>query len=340
MRPLRFAIRSRIFTSGLLAGWIASGSMVFGQAPAAQNASPAAASAPTTHELAPGDLLRVINAGAALHKRDMSLAHLAKGTRIEISKIRPGWIGGYALVGDQRVPGWVQSTDLGPTPTEEEIEAAITQLTNLGIQIEKKANGLCQKASGEDARITDEDLELFQPLVDLEEIDLSGSAITGAGLGQLATLTGLERLHLDNTAVDDAGLKEVSKMTGLTGLSLSETKITDQGLEQLKQLKRLKVLNLGDTEITDQGLAHLAELKGVETLTLSRTKITGTGFTHLQDFQDLITLNLDGCPLAADTLKNFSKLTKIRILRMHHTTAPQEDIDALEEAVDGLAIFN
>lgn len=298
-------------------------------------------SAPKPAESKPGsmEIMRVVTAGAALHKPDKSIENLGRGTRVEVSKVRDNWIGGYALVGETRVPGWILKKDLQAVPNQAAIEAAVAQLTKLGVAIERDADNLPHSANCEAAKLTDKDLTAFEPLVDLIEIDLSGTGITSAGLKSLSKLTGLERLHLDKTAVDDAGLESLAPLVNLTGLSLSETKITDEGLKHLAGMKQIRVLNLGDTPITDEGLAYLAGMKGMETLTLSRTNIAGKGFSHFQEFQDLITLNLDGCGLGPKALDNFQKLGKIRILRMYDALVPEEDVDALEKAVDGLAIF-
>ena len=298
-----------------------------------------AESKPAESKPAAAEVMRVVTAGAALHKPDKSIENLGRGTRIEVSKVRDAWIGGYALVGKARVPGWILKQDLQAVPDQAAIEAAVAQLTALGVAFERDADNLPHAATCEGAKLTDKDLTAFQPLVDLLELDLSGTAITGAGLKSIAGLIGLERLHLDQTAVDDEGLESLAALVNLTGLSLSETKITDAGLKHLAGMKQIRVLNLGDTPITDQGLAYLAGMKGIETLTLSRTNIAGKGFSHFQDFQDLITLNLDGCGLGPKALNNFHKLGKIRILRMYDALVPEEDVDALEKAVDGLAIF-
>lgn len=314
------------------------------------NGNIAAAQTPSVARVAPqnkqaqpkppaAEVLRVVVAGATLHKPDKSVENLGRGTRIEVSKVRDGWIGGYALVGETRVPGWILKADLQAVPHRAAIEAAVTKLTALGVAIERDAHDLPHSATCEDAQLSDKDLAAFKPLVDLIELDLSGTGISGAGLKSLAGLTGLERLHLDQTAIDDDGLQSLASLVNLTGLSLSETKITDEGLKHLAGMKQLKVLNLSDTAITDAGLAHLAGMKGMETLTLSRTNISGKGFSHFQDFQDLITLNLDGCGLGPKALDHFHKLGKIRILRMYDALVPEEDVDALEKAVDGLAIF-
>lgn len=308
-------------------------SFIFAQAPAT------ALQSQRVIELSPGDLLRVIKAGAEVHKRDKSVMNVAVGTRVEVSKVRGDWIGGFVQVGEQPVPGWILKADLALAPDPKEIEVSVEALTQLGVTIEKDAAGLPHTAAGEDASLTDEDLNLFLPLVDLQEIDLSGTEITGSGLTHMSGLVGLQRLYLDGAGLTDVGLAAIGKLNGLTGLSVSETEITDAGLAHLKNLKKLKVLNLGDTGITDKGLLEIAGLKGIETLTLSRTRITGTGFEQMQDFQDLITLNLDGCQLKAGTLQNFKDLKKIRIMRMYDATAPEEDIEVLEEEVGGLAIF-
>ena len=310
--------------------------MALAQSPAATKPAPAKAPAEKPQ---PVVTMRVVTPGAALHKPDKSIMNLGRGTRLTVSKIRDAWIGGYALVGKERVAGWILRADLQPAPSDATVEAAVAKLAELGVTFERDAQGRPYSATDEEAKLTDADLVAFKPLVDLSELDLSNASITGAGLKEIAALAGLERLHLDNTAIDDDSLQSLAGLKQLTGLSLSDTKITDAGLKHLAGLKQIKVLNLANTPITDAGLAHLKDMQGMETLSLSSTEISGAGFVHFQNFQDLITLNLDGCALGPKALQNFHNLGKIRILRMYDALVPEDDVKALEEAVDGLAIF-
>ena len=74
----------------------------------------------------------------------------------------------------------------------------------------------------------------------LTSLNLSYTAITDAGLKEVAKLTKLKELALgsisrSSSIITDAGLKEVAKMENLTSLVLSYTAITAEGITQLKK---------------------------------------------------------------------------------------------------------
>jgi Leucine-rich repeat (LRR) protein len=70
---------------------------------------------------------------------------------------------------------------------------------------------------------------------EVEEVDLTGTQVTDAGLAHLQGLTGLQGLWLINTQVTDAGLAHLQGLTGLQVLSLDNTQVTDAGLAKLRQ---------------------------------------------------------------------------------------------------------
>jgi hypothetical protein len=57
----------------------------------------------------------------------------------------------------------------------------------------------------------------------------------------------LEDLNLSSTQITDAGLVHVKGLTRLTKLNLSSTQVTDAGIQQLKQsLPKLDVQGAGE----------------------------------------------------------------------------------------------
>lgn len=84
----------------------------------------------------------------------------------------------------------------------------------------------------------------------LRWLDLAGTAVTDAGLSQLAAMPNLTRLHLERTQLTDAGLARVSGLNDLEYLNLYATGITDSGLDELEKLPKLKQLYLWQTKVT------------------------------------------------------------------------------------------
>ena len=110
-------------------------------------------------------------------------------------------------------------------------------------------------------RITDEQLTWLGALVDLEELDLSNTRITGSSLGATARPeTPRASFSLDSTQISDAALQELAKLPNLEAVSLANDKITDPGLKQFQSFPALRFLNLNHTRITDDGLSNLVKL--------------------------------------------------------------------------------
>lgn len=84
----------------------------------------------------------------------------------------------------------------------------------------------------------------------LRWLDLAGTAITDAGLAQLAAMPNLTRLHLERTQLTDAGLAHVSGLNDLEYLNLYATGIADGGLDELEKMPKLKQLYLWQTKVS------------------------------------------------------------------------------------------
>jgi internalin A len=153
---------------------------------------------------------------------------------------------------------------------------------------EDKAVAFVEKLGGRVAR--DEKL----PGKPVNGVQLSFSAVTDAGLKELAPLQNLTRLGLDSTKVTDAGLKELVTLKNLQELYLYHTQVTDMGLKELARLKNLTTLELTYTKVTNTGLKELAPLKNLTALRLSYTQVTDAGLKGLAAFENLEELHLAG----------------------------------------------
>src|SRR5579872_6105606 len=122
---------------------------------------------------------------------------------------------------------------------------------------------------------------------EINSIDLSGTAITDAGLVHISRLPKLQELHLDGTHIGDSGLAHLNDLTSLEILSLSGTRISDSGLANLKCLARLVRLILSNTRVTDAGLAHLKGLSSLREFDLDGTQVTDAGLAQLRELNNL-----------------------------------------------------
>jgi YHS domain-containing protein len=97
--------------------------------------------------------------------------------------------------------------------------------------------------------------------VNLRWLDLAGTAVTDAGLANLAAAPNLTRLHLERTGVSDAGLARVATLSDLEYLNLYGTPITDAGLTQLEAMPKLKQIYLWQTKVTPAAGKAFAEAR-------------------------------------------------------------------------------
>jgi internalin A len=133
-----------------------------------------------------------------------------------------------------------------------------------------------------DTKLTDAGLAQLTSLTGLRSIEINNTAVTGAGLASLKSFPGLKFLELAGTQISDAGLVHVQPLTGLVTLNLDNTQITDAGLPSLAGLTSLIELRLGKTNITDAGLKNLASLSSLRLLRLDGTQVTDAGIAQLQ----------------------------------------------------------
>lgn len=73
-------------------------------------------------------------------------------------------------------------------------------------------------------------------LAGLEELYISNSVVSDAGLRLLGTLNGLKRLYIYHTAISDFGLVNLMSLSGLKTLTCSGTGVTEEGLNRFRQL--------------------------------------------------------------------------------------------------------
>lgn len=107
-------------------------------------------------------------------------------------------------------------------------------------------------------KANDEALALLAPLAQqITWLNLAGTAVTDAGLSEVAKLPNLTSLHVERTAVGDAGLANLKDVKHLEYLNLYGTKVTDAGLENLQGMQDLKKLYLWNSQATEEGAKKL-----------------------------------------------------------------------------------
>jgi hypothetical protein len=175
-----------------------------------------------------------------------------------------------------------------------------------------------------------QDVEPLTQLVDLQQLDLSGTAVTD--LNPLRNLTSLSDLSLANTNVEDLSALKYSdklvhlninntlvsdisvfeKFVNLERLEMKNTSVTD--FTMLQNLTQLKHLSLENTKIID--ITPLSSLTMMEELNLSRTAIVD--LLPLSNLKTLASLDLDSTKFTdVSPLKN---LEGLEVLSVNYTT--------------------
>jgi hypothetical protein len=100
-------------------------------------------------------------------------------------------------------------------------------------------------------------------------------------IAKVANLHRLEELRLSSSHVTDAGLACLKGLTRLETLSLHATHVSEAGLVHLKDLPRLRTLKLGGIKLTATGVAHLKSMSNLRLLSLDRASIDDSGIETL-----------------------------------------------------------
>lgn len=113
-------------------------------------------------------------------------------------------------------------------------------------------------------------------------LSLPDTAITDAGLKEIARFKTMDELDVSKTGIGDAGVKEIAKITKLHTLALAETKVTDNGLKELLALDNLTYLNVSNTGVKGPGLKQLAGLKKLTDLVINNEIVTDEVLADLE----------------------------------------------------------
>jgi Leucine-rich repeat (LRR) protein len=197
---------------------------------------------------------------------------------------------------------------------------------------------------GDFSKQSDARLEPAGRLVQLEELDLSGSSVGDGGLLHLKGLSKLSTLNLSDTMVTNAGLAHLGGLSKLSNLNLSRShhndrfRLTDAGLAHLRELKKLTHLNLSLNSVTDTGLAQLKGLSYLSNLNVSGTKVTDAGLVHLKGLSSLSSLDLAETQVTDAGMVHLMGLRKLSSLNLLVTAVTYARVTDLELALPNLTI--
>jgi hypothetical protein len=185
---------------------------------------------------------------------------------------------------------------------------------------------------------SDVDLKQIEDLVEVEDLNLAGTAVTDSGLATLCGLRKLKSLIISETAIGDDGLEHLARIESLELLNLDNTHVADAGLAHLRRLAGLHYLHLSGTRVGDTGMMHLrnADLKIIG---LRRTQIGDIGLAHLAQMANLETLDISATEVGDAGLPHLRQLSKLRSLHMEGTQVTARGVGALQVALPDSLIF-
>lgn len=106
--------------------------------------------------------------------------------------------------------------------------------------------------------------------VSRQSMTFSNSSVTDAQIELFQGLPGLYQINLSGTCITDASLKVVGGFAKLRFLDVSDTQVTDAGLEYLTALTELELVYVGNTGVTDEGAKRLQNMLPKCTIQLPR----------------------------------------------------------------------
>jgi sugar lactone lactonase YvrE len=189
-------------------------------------------------------------------------------------------------------------------------------------------------------RVTDDWLKRLSGQDVLRKLELSGTAVTSAGLAHLRDLKNLEVLNVCLTAVDDRGFEHLAGMTKMRRMVVCSSKVTgsgfrhlwgmmqiesinlhsspasDAGLQAIGQLPNLRRLEIVHTNVSDAGLKHLAGLSHLRQLHIASHDTTEAGLALLAQLQELEQLDVYERAASNQTLEQIGKLPRLRLLML------------------------
>jgi hypothetical protein len=194
----------------------------------------------------------------------------------------------------------------------------------------------------------DGDLRLFEDCAAIDDLELTDSALTDAGLADIAAFRKLQILELDNTVITGRGLIHVShrlehlnanhtlfddhgcsllpRFLDLEYISLEQTRITDEGTKYFARLPQLRFVVLRQTEITG---SELSGLKSARYLDLDNTRVDDAGIVSLRGLRGLEWLYLRSTRISGRAIDSLTTLHALQELYLDDTAFTDEGVEEL-----------
>ena len=160
-------------------------------------------------------------------------------------------------------------------------------------------------------RVNDDTLKLLAGQDRLRNLQLSGTAVTSAGLVHLKDLKNLERLNVCLTACSDEGFEHLAGLTKMKRMTVCASKITGSGFQHLAGMKELESINLHSSPASDDGLAAIGKLPSLRRLEVVHTQVTDVGLAKLVGLSNLRQLHIHGPQTTENALPFLGSLPEL-----------------------------
>jgi sugar lactone lactonase YvrE len=170
-------------------------------------------------------------------------------------------------------------------------------------------------------RVTDAWLKRLAGQDQLRRLELSGTAVTSAGLIHLKELKNLEVLNVCLTAVDDRGFEHLAELTKMKRMVVCSSKITGSGFRHLSAMRKIESINLHSSPASDAGLEAIGKLTSLRRLEIVHTNVTDAGLKHLANLSNLRQLHIASHDTTETGLPFLSNLKELEQLDVYEKTA-------------------
>ncbi len=170
-------------------------------------------------------------------------------------------------------------------------------------------------------RVTDEWLKQLVWQDQLRRLELSGTAVTSAGLVHLKGLKYLEVLNVCLTAVTDDGFEHLAGMTKMKRMVVCSSKITGNGFKHLAGMKQIESINLHSSPASDAGLEAIGKLTNLRRLEIVHTNVTDAGLKHVTNLTNLRQLHIASHDTTENALPFLAKLMELDQLDVYEKAA-------------------
>ena len=178
-------------------------------------------------------------------------------------------------------------------------------------------------------RVHDDWLKLIADQTELRRLELSGTAVTSAGLVHLQKLTKMERFNVCLTAVSDDGFEHLAGMTKMKRMTICASKITGSGFQHLQGMKQIESINLHSAPASDAGLAAIGKLTTLRRLEIVHTHVTDAGLAHLATLTNLRQLHIHGPTTTETALPFVGQLKELYQLDVYDRPASNQTLEQI-----------